>query len=56
LAAKKKKKGGAEPQVEGEHDGQNKGEVELQEYTVIDSFTQLIMVPASANLDLQDLF
>ena len=51
----KKKKGGIEPQVELEHDGNNK-EVELQEYTVIDNFTQLITVPTLANLDLQDLF
>ena len=54
--AAKKKKGGAEPQVEGEHDGKNKGEVELQEYTITDNFTQLITVPTLANLDRQDLF
>jgi hypothetical protein len=29
----KKKKGVMEPQVEGEHDGKNKGELELQEYS-----------------------
>jgi len=35
-----KKKGGIEPQVELEHDDNNK-EVELQEYAVIGNFTQL---------------
>jgi hypothetical protein len=56
LAAKKEKKGGAELQVEGEHDAKNKREVELQEYTVIDNFGQLITFLTLANLDLQDLF
>ena len=50
-----KKKGGIEPQVEPEHDGNNK-EVELQEYTVIENFTQLITAPTLANVELPDLF
>ena len=51
----KKKKGGIEPQVELEHDGNNK-EVELQEYAVIGNFTQLITAPTLANVELPDLF
>ena len=50
-----KKKGGIEPQVEPEHDGNNK-EVELQEYAVIGNFTQLITAPTLANVELPDLF
>ena len=51
----KKKKGGIEPQVELEHDGNNK-EVELQEYAVIGNFTQLIIAPTLVNVELPDLF
>ena len=50
-----KKKGGIEPQVELEHDGNNK-EVELQEYAVIGNFTQLIIAPTLVNVELPDLF